>query len=270
MKISFKKQILILSSILGFSVFNNIKAISLADVKVSPEIDLGISYGSIIKESDTNSKEEDQTELKALKNFEASMPISIGLRIGLDFLDFETIKLGFTTGIKYPFKRKLEEKDEKYSIEEQFIELPFNFLIGFTFDSFIERVDLILGYDMRYLLSSKYTIKDDSPLKLPVFNEEWGKNHEDLKDGEGCPHFSGDIVIGTGINLPYGIYFNLILSLPLELYTIEKDSKGKGKAKIDSINSTPKKDKNFIRTRRMVNSALLKFQIGVDIMKIFF
>ncbi len=189
MKINLKKQILLLSSILGFGVFNNVKAISLADVKVAPEIDLGISYGSIKKDVIKDSEDKGEEKFKGtMKNFETSIPVSIGLRVGLDFLDFETIKLGFNTGIKYPFKRKFEDKDLKYTIEEQFIELPFNFLIGFIYESFIERVDIILGYDMRFLLSSKYTVKEDSPYKRFI-GGEWGKD-QDLKGGEGCPSIS--------------------------------------------------------------------------------
>lgn len=204
-------------------------------------------------------------------------PLNVGLGFGYYFLKYKYKQLGVVkkgtifdyktvtvdagdalisieTGIRCPEKHVFKyDKVTAFQIEEKFLVIPLtiqhaapDFFSNGTYST------LFLGYNFKYLLSSKYTVKEDAGL-----HASFCKNIPDLKK-----HFNKQntsyhsITLGYGLLFPFGMYLDMALDFPLTLASTSLD--------VTTPEDTVFNEKYINKLRsRYINVA---FRLGVDIL----
>ncbi|MCG8340075.1 MAG: hypothetical protein MI674_02210 [Cytophagales bacterium] len=224
-----------------------------SNTKVGIDFGFGLPYLWAISE-ETRRKLE-VSENNTFTDIKANSNISLGVVLGYSFrLHNNIFKLGPEIGAKYGFTRRLKVSTYNIAIEEKYVQIP----IAIKFCRFNEEGSYLakgftLGYEFNVLLSSAYKQEGGYDQLKPSF-----QGNKDLKQAiPDLPRLSGSIFFGGTIDLPKGFYLAAKFRVPIEIFMIKKESS------IDEL------DKDFMHRVRALNTSLVEFNLGMDVMKWF-
>lgn len=264
------KNKIIASLLVCFILIPNIdsKALFLvSDIKVAPEISFGNNAAFLLKNekieiNGLNSKNDKSLNTKIKTNF----PFHFGIMFGYKLWFFEP-EIGF----KYPSKQYLELGDF-FKYEEQFFEIPIRFNFIWSIIPSMFGLKFITGYKINIPLSGKFTVTTDNNL-IQKLKDNYGvdskmlESIDNIKEVSNFPSGSGNIILGFGLDLPFGMYINSLVSIPTEIFSIVSEADKNKTSKEKSPNPA---DPIFIKGIRSITVAFYELQFGVDIMKIIF
>ncbi len=255
----------LLSGLILIPNFNSKAFFLVTDIKVAPEIGIETNIATFI--SDTKLKENkwltqeqvDKFKIKQKTNF----PFTIGCMVGYRFFFVEP-EIGF----KY-HSTKYYELTNLFKFEETQLEIPIRINLHLTLIPGFFGLKVIGGYKFN-INKSKYKVTVPKNI-TEIFgnNPNVKKNIDDIsKEGKGgSSSNSGDIILGAGLELPYGMYLNLLVNLPTDIFKIKEITSKLEKLKPEEVNP---KDPDFYKSIRLITTTVVELQFGINLIKLIF
>ena len=247
--LKFKKILLL--SLFSFSVaLAETESTLIHNTRISADFGFGLPLGWRIPDK---IKQSIKIEGKKI-DLKISPNIHIGILASYTHPITENITIGPELGIGYGFTRKLQIKNLGIAIEEKYIQVPIYLrVIRPSKEQKPLGGSFVVGYDIHIILSSFYK-KTGEHTYITQTTFEGDKNlKEFLKNS---PKLGGSMVVGGGLEFPKGIYLLAKLKLPIEFFKLIKDKE-----------NTKELNNAFLTLIRALNSNIIEFSVGVDIMK---
>jgi len=176
---------------------------------------------------------------------------------GYSFAISEKRRIGFEAGIGYGFSRVTKIPEFEITFTENHLKLPLLVSITKVYDvSFYFAHSIILGYEFNIILTSDYKQSGDY-YELPV-SMQGDQNVK--KSVANFSRLSGSIITGNRADFPKGIYAELRMEIPIELFKLIS-SLGD-----DDFGKDIELDTTFVNFMRLINANYLQLNVGVNIM----
>ncbi len=178
--------------------------------------------------------------------------------MGYDLLDFNSIKFKIESGLNINVI-KYYIKENGYSVEERFLELPIRFCLKFEEYSIFSDTYFFIGAKIKYPISLTYIVSDKKKVENWISTNKYSEKYKestDLKKG-----FCYDILFGSGASFMEGILYGTFY---LSLSTISFSNLDKTEFK----EKGPKESKVFVDFNRFKYATFIGFSLGCDIIRI--
>lgn len=220
------------------------------DAMIAIELSLGLPMGKIAEERFKNIEvgNSEKVNIKINKN------VNLGLMAGYNFSTSQTSAVGLETGLLYGFPRGIEVPEFNLSFKEHHLYLPLVIKISKQYNlPFYLTSSALLGYEFDIPFAARLKQSGDYQGLKPAFQGD-KKLSECLPE---MPKSLGNILLGTRLNFPAGIYAQVLLKVNLDIFNLDLDTKEKSKDPLD---------KNFVQAVRTLSADLLTAHIVFNLM----
>ncbi|MHB9146905.1 MAG: hypothetical protein ACYC2U_00310 [Candidatus Amoebophilus sp.] len=177
---------------------------------------------------------------------------------GYSFAISEKRRIGFEAGIGYGFSRVTRIPEFEITFTENHLKLPLLISISKVYDvSFYFAHSFMLGYEFNIILTSDYKQSGDY-YELPV-SMQGDQNVK--KSVTNFSRLSGSIITGNRADFPKGIYAELRMELPIELFKLIPSLDN------DDFGKDIELDTTFVNLMRLINANYFQLNVGVNIME---